>query len=387
MTRSGEQQIAVLAHYSDGSTEDVTRLAQFEPNDGEMAEVTAHGLVKTLDLTGDVAIMARYQGQVGVFRASVPLGAECRQPAAGEELRRRRGLRQAEDAGRAAVARLRRRDVPAPRVGRHCRPAADAGRSAGVSGRPGSGQARRADRPAARQRRLRRLLRQQVERPCCATTPAESQRHAGHLCLPRLDSRKPVRQQAVRPVRARHSDRVGRRRRESAGRLVSRGEGDQSSRSKTPRSLFLGLRIQCARCHHHPFEKWSQHDYYGFSAFFSQVARKPGEIADELRIFSKRGAGTRHEPEDERKPARRRAWAPSRATCRPSAIRARRWSTGWPIRRQPVLRPRAGQSLLEALLQPRPRRSGRRHAGDESGDESGAARRAGQPLRQLAVSI
>ena len=36
--------------------------------------------------------------------------------------------------------------------------------------------------------------------------------------------------------------------------------------------LFLGLRIQCARCHHHPFEKWSQRDYYGMAAFFSQVA-------------------------------------------------------------------------------------------------------------------
>ena len=40
----------------------------------EMAEVSTSGLVKTLDLTGDVAVMARYQGQVGVFRASVPLG-------------------------------------------------------------------------------------------------------------------------------------------------------------------------------------------------------------------------------------------------------------------------------------------------------------------------
>ena len=38
--------------------------------------------------------------------------------------------------------------------------------------------------------------------------------------------------------------------------------------------LFLGLRIQCARCHHHPFEQWSQNDYYGFQAFFSQVGLK-----------------------------------------------------------------------------------------------------------------
>jgi hypothetical protein len=38
--------------------------------------------------------------------------------------------------------------------------------------------------------------------------------------------------------------------------------------------LFLGTRLQCAKCHHHPFEKYSQADYYGFAAFFSRVAVK-----------------------------------------------------------------------------------------------------------------
>src|SRR5262249_38227816 len=38
--------------------------------------------------------------------------------------------------------------------------------------------------------------------------------------------------------------------------------------------LFLGLRIQCARCHHHPFEKWSQDDYYSLAAFFSRLGKK-----------------------------------------------------------------------------------------------------------------
>ncbi|HEV3024434.1 MAG TPA: Ig-like domain-containing protein, partial [Pirellulales bacterium] len=74
MERGGEQQLAVLAHYTDGSTEDVTHIAQYEPNDGEMAEATSTGLVRTLDQTGDVAVMVRFQGQVAVFRASMPLG-------------------------------------------------------------------------------------------------------------------------------------------------------------------------------------------------------------------------------------------------------------------------------------------------------------------------
>ncbi len=38
--------------------------------------------------------------------------------------------------------------------------------------------------------------------------------------------------------------------------------------------LFLGVRIQCARCHQHPFEKWSQRDYYQFSAYFARVGFK-----------------------------------------------------------------------------------------------------------------
>jgi len=47
--------------------------------------------------------------------------------------------------------------------------------------------------------------------------------------------------------------------------------------------------MQCAQCHHHPFEKWSQQDYYGFAAFFANVSRKPDTAKDEESIFNKRG--------------------------------------------------------------------------------------------------
>jgi hypothetical protein len=53
--------------------------------------------------------------------------------------------------------------------------------------------------------------------------------------------------------------------------------------------LFLGVRMQCAQCHHHPFERWSQADYYSLAAFFSKVGRKPTAIAGEDLIFHKRG--------------------------------------------------------------------------------------------------
>lgn len=41
--------------------------------------------------------------------------------------------------------------------------------------------------------------------------------------------------------------------------------------------LFLGTRLACAKCHHHPFEKYSQADYYSFAAFFSRVGVKSSQ--------------------------------------------------------------------------------------------------------------
>lgn len=53
--------------------------------------------------------------------------------------------------------------------------------------------------------------------------------------------------------------------------------------------LFLGVRLQCAQCHHHPFERWSQEDYYSLAAFFSRIGRKPTDTAGEDLIFDDRG--------------------------------------------------------------------------------------------------
>src|SRR5439155_19749867 len=42
--------------------------------------------------------------------------------------------------------------------------------------------------------------------------------------------------------------------------------------------LFLGVRMACAQCHHHPYEKWSQDDYWGLAAFFGRVGRKVAPV-------------------------------------------------------------------------------------------------------------
>jgi hypothetical protein len=70
---------------------------------------------------------------------------------------------------------------------------------------------------------------------------------------------------------------------------------DPESAVEATAQLFLGVRIQCAKCHNHPFERWTQDDYYGFAAFFSQVGRKRGNLPEEEVIFGT-GAGDVHQP-------------------------------------------------------------------------------------------
>ena len=71
---------------------------------------------------------------------------------------------------------------------------------------------------------------------------------------------------------------------------------DQASQVEDTAQLFLGLRIQCARCHHHPFEKWSQDDYYGLAAFFSRVGRKKSDVRGKDHIYHKTGVAQATNP-------------------------------------------------------------------------------------------
>ena len=57
---------------------------------------------------------------------------------------------------------------------------------------------------------------------------------------------------------------------------------------------FLGMRIQCAQCHNHPFDRWTMDDYYGFAAFFSQIGRKRADDPRETIIFNAGGGEVNH---------------------------------------------------------------------------------------------
>ena len=50
---------------------------------------------------------------------------------------------------------------------------------------------------------------------------------------------------------------------------------------------FLGVRLDCARCHNHPFEKWTQDDFYGFAAFFARLDTKFVHSGSESNVYLK----------------------------------------------------------------------------------------------------
>ena len=298
LTRGAKQQIAVIATYSDGSTEDVTRMALFEPNEAELAESSVTGLVSTLDLAGEVAIMARYQGQVATFRATIPLGADTSRLPEPANL-----------VDHAVFNKLRQLGIPASEV---CDDATFLRRvSLDITGVLPSDEDVRAfladTTPDKRDRLIDRLL--------------DSTAYADHFANKWnfvLRNKKeggedgPGTQLFHRWIWARIYDNVPY---DQFVREIVTASGDPQinpavtwyrdvdsveEQVEDTAQLFLGLRIQCARCHHHPFEKWSQDDYYGMAAFYSRVGKKvipnaSGNLRDR-RVFHNEGVATSSNP-------------------------------------------------------------------------------------------
>ena len=71
-------------------------------------------------------------------------------------------------------------------------------------------------------------------------------------------------------------------------------ERDTLKTSENVAQVFMGMRIQCAQCHNHPFDRWTMDDYYSFAAFFSQIGRKRAEDPRELIIYNSGRGEVRH---------------------------------------------------------------------------------------------
>ncbi|MCH7987630.1 MAG: DUF1553 domain-containing protein, partial [Planctomycetes bacterium] len=300
MDRGSEQQISVLATYSDGSTEDVTRMALLEPNDTDMAETTNTGLIKTLDLAGEVAIMARYQGQVATFRATIPLGAEMKDLPATRNL-----------IDKAVFAKLTLLGIPPSQIADDAtflrRVSIDI---AGTMPTAEEAAAFLADKdPAKRDKLIDTLLDSREYADYFANKwnlvlrnkKRKGEDLEGTYAFYRwiwnsLYENKPYDRFVSDILTASGEARFN-------PAVVWYREVDQvNEQVEDTAQLFLGLRIQCARCHHHPFEKWSQNDYYGLAAFFSRVGKKnvPGATGGrnnrDRRVFHNEGIASAKNP-------------------------------------------------------------------------------------------
>jgi hypothetical protein len=67
--------------------------------------------------------------------------------------------------------------------------------------------------------------------------------------------------------------------------MLPAGQYDAKEVAQDVSQLFTGIRVQCAQCHNHPFDRWTQDDYYGFVSFFTGVKRKQASEAREFYIY------------------------------------------------------------------------------------------------------
>ncbi|MEO0416935.1 MAG: DUF1553 domain-containing protein, partial [Verrucomicrobiota bacterium] len=71
-------------------------------------------------------------------------------------------------------------------------------------------------------------------------------------------------------------------------------ERDQLKLSENVAQIFMGMRLQCAQCHNHPFDRWTMDDYYSWAAFFSQICRKGGVDPREQIVYNSGSGETKH---------------------------------------------------------------------------------------------
>jgi hypothetical protein len=275
LARDGRQQLAVLAHYTDGSVRDVTRQAQYQSNETPLAAVDEDGLVRTFDLAGDAAVMARYQGQVAVFRATVPLGQTTARspdfPAVNYVDRlalakwQKLGL---VPSGLCTDGEFIRRvyldlcgKLPTPDEVRAFLADTGADKRAKLIDRCLDDK----DYAAYFALRWGSILRN------ASLAGSEQAAYAFHDWMRDMIGRNRPYDEFVRGIVAA----AGEWQEAPAINWFWQMRDDQLHQPVADTAqVFLGLRLQCAKCHHHPYERWSQDDYYGLAGFFSRLGRK-----------------------------------------------------------------------------------------------------------------
>ncbi len=287
MQRQKGQQLVVVANYSDGSTKDVTRSALYEANVDEMAKIDEDGFVKVGNQPGDVAVMIRFQGKVDVFRAMIPVGAPV------SEFPKPSNFIDELVFSKLAEMGLPTSDLVDDNTFLR-RVTLD------IAGRMPTKEELNAfvesNSPDKRKACIERLLDSEDYAAFFANKWSALLRNkrsnprnkrgnfAFHQWI--LDSfhkNKPYDQFVSEIITAQGEV-------QSNPPTAWYAQVDQTTEMlEDTAQLFLGTRIQCAQCHHHPFERWSQKDYYQFSAFFSRVKKKKGFIPGEDFLYHQPG--------------------------------------------------------------------------------------------------
>ena len=92
--------------------------------------------------------------------------------------------------------------------------------------------------------------------------------------------------------------------------------------------VFLGIRLQCARCHHHPYERWGQDDYYGLAGFFTRLGRKSFGEPPPYYASANVTTGEKN-PLTGKTPEPKYLDGPVGEVHARRRTRGTRWSTGW----------------------------------------------------------
>lgn len=274
-SKSASQPLRITAAYSDGSKRDVTRLALYSSNDKEMATVDEQGVIKVGSTSGEGVVVASYMGMVDVARVTVP--ADKKLP---DELYAKLPVNNEID--RLVYARLKKLGI-APSAG--CTDEEFLRRASldSIGVLPTAEQAKKfiADTdPNKREKLIDELL----KHPNYADYWSIKW---GDLIRPN-PSRVGVKPVFLLDAWLRDAFRRNMPYNEMVRSLLTaqgsthdngpvalfRDKREPADASAFVSQIFLGVRMDCARCHHHPSEKWTQEDYFQLAAFFGQMKRK-----------------------------------------------------------------------------------------------------------------
>lgn len=281
----GSLQLRVVAVDARGQLRDVTTEAEYSSNAAHVAEVDRGGWVQAAAIPGEAAVLIRYMGHVALARVSVPRpGVRFPRPPEHNFIDRlawnklqQLGIPPSPLAADSTFLRRAYLDVigtlPSPAEARAFladpHPDKRARLVDTLLARP-----EYADYWALRWSDLLRVDRDQVQ-PQGAVSMARWLRR-------QFAENRPY-DELVRDVLLARGA-IGAEGPAGFYRVLEKPE----VMSRSVSQLFLGVRIECAQCHHHPSEKWSQEDFYGLAGFFTGVGRKPLPDGEEAIVA---GAG------------------------------------------------------------------------------------------------